>query len=58
MIYWKLNSYVGYTIQNNNKTNAVRTVRFALRVGYTIQNNNKTNRCEDKHYRNHPKLAY
>ena len=34
---------VGYTIQNNNKTNSTISVWMLLPVGYTIQNNNKTN---------------
>ena len=34
---------VGYTIQNNNKTNSVPMIIGVGLVGYTIQNNNKTN---------------
>ena len=34
---------VGYTIQNNNKTNYQCAWKLFQAVGYTIQNNNKTN---------------
>ena len=34
---------VGYTIQNNNKTNFSNNFNAISVVGYTIQNNNKTN---------------
>lgn len=34
---------VGYTIQNNDKTNNFATILYVYAVGYTIQNNNKTN---------------
>ena len=34
---------VGYTIQNNDKTNQCALCNFVLQVGYTIQNNDKTN---------------
>ena len=37
------NGGVGYTIQNNNKTNKVLFLPCVCYVGYTIQNNNKTN---------------
>ena len=34
---------VGYTIQNNNKTNCASEGYTLTFVGYTIQNNDKTN---------------
>ena len=35
---------VGYTIQNNDKTNTTSVFAYNRHVGYTIQNNDKTNR--------------
>ena len=38
---------VGYTIQNNDKTNDAVLGRAVPDVGYTIQNNDKTNHLFD-----------
>ena len=37
------NGIVGYTIQNNDKTNELWEIHINRLVGYTIQNNDKTN---------------
>ena len=39
-----LHDKVGYTIQNNDKTNHFHFDNITRAVGYTIQNNDKTNR--------------
>ena len=36
---------VGYTIQNNDKTNLNQVYIIYQTVGYTIQNNDKTNKA-------------
>ena len=38
-----MNETVGYTIQNNDKTNYLLLILTNGYVGYTIQNNDKTN---------------